>query len=182
MSFIPNITQESFLDAQNIIRPTIVQVACEFLGFPASNYEGYLRGQSPDQGFDCSGFVLYVIRQAQNKIPSLIVSDGIRHANEMFDRLGVLIHDEERLPGDLIFFSRKGLLPSHVGIYLGQTEENKEYFIHSPGRNDTRIRINQFNDSPLPLLHEKQIYRKNPIGFKRLTMQNGENGRYNQII
>ena len=76
-------------------------------------------GNSPETGFDCSGFVRYVFNQAANlTLP--------RSALEM-SRLGVQVSKNELQPGDLVFFNTMKSAFSHVGIYVGDNR-----FIHSP--------------------------------------------------
>lgn len=76
-------------------------------------------GTSPDKGFDCSGLVGYVFRNALGiELP--------RVSREMAKR-GQLISDRAALTeGDLVFFGRRGRV-DHVGIYLGEGR-----FVHAP--------------------------------------------------
>ena len=78
-------------------------------------------GTSPDTGFDCSGFVQYVFRQAV----------GFTLPRSSFDQihLGASVARDELQPGDLVFFNTMRATASHVGIYIG---ENR--FIHAPSR------------------------------------------------
>jgi LysM repeat protein len=72
-------------------------------------------GNSPETGFDCSGFVSWVYKQ-----------DGIALPRSSRDMLAVgePIPMEELRPGDLVFFNYGY---SHVGIYTGEDK-----YIHSP--------------------------------------------------
>ena len=76
-------------------------------------------GTSPDRGFDCSGLVGYVFRNALGiELP--------RVSREMA-KSGQLVSDRAALnEGDLVFFGRKGRV-DHVGIYLGEGR-----FVHAP--------------------------------------------------
>lgn len=76
-------------------------------------------GNSPETGFDCSGFVRYVYLQAS----SLTLPHGARAISQ----LGKTIPKNELQPGDLVFFNTLKSAFSHVGIYLGNNR-----FIHSP--------------------------------------------------
>jgi cell wall-associated NlpC family hydrolase len=78
-------------------------------------------GASPDTGFDCSGFVQYVVRQAA----------GLLLPRSSYDmvRLGAAIARDELQPGDLVFFNTLRQPFSHVGIYIGDNR-----FIHAPSR------------------------------------------------
>lgn len=76
-------------------------------------------GNSPETGFDCSGFVRYVFHQAANlSLP--------RSALEI-SRLGAQVTKNELQPGDLVFFNTMRSAFSHVGIYVGNNR-----FIHAP--------------------------------------------------
>jgi len=76
-------------------------------------------GNSPDSGFDCSGFVGHVFRQSANL-------DLPRSSQEMY-RLGQPVEAEQLQPGDLVFYNTLRRAISHVGIYLGD-----DRFVHSP--------------------------------------------------
>jgi len=68
-------------------------------------------GSSPSTGFDCSGFVSYVLRQHGISVT--------RSSAGMFRDNGVSISRSELAPGDLVFFARNGYAIDHVGIYIG---------------------------------------------------------------
>ena len=150
-------------------KKTFVSLALSYLNFPAVNYSGQLNGISTD-GFDCSGFVNFLLKKAgySQKIP--------RHANELFDFFGILIHAEFRSVGDLVFFSnRGGTYPNHVGIMISEVK-----YIHSPGKNKKIICVKKLERKIIkPRDKVPQIYFSNPIGFKRITVNNG---RYQQIF
>ena len=76
-------------------------------------------GNSPETGFDCSGFVRYVFQQAA----SLTLPHGARALSQ----LGQVVPVEQLQPGDLVFFNTLKSTFSHVGIYLGDN-----HFIHAP--------------------------------------------------
>jgi cell wall-associated NlpC family hydrolase len=90
-------------------------------------------GDRPEVGFDCSGFVSWVL--AQNGI------DVGRSSPEQIKN-GVKIARHELLPGDLVFFTsdRKRKRVAHVGIYLGEGE-----FIHAASNNH-RIQVNDLSE------------------------------------
>jgi cell wall-associated NlpC family hydrolase len=77
-------------------------------------------GDSPDSGFDCSGFVRYVFNQFGTLLP--------RSASEI-SRVGLAVARDDLKPGDLVFFNTLRRPYSHVGIYLGDQK-----FIHAPSR------------------------------------------------
>lgn len=74
-------------------------------------------GASPTQGFDCSGLVQYVYRQAGINLP--------RTADLQF-LVGRTVSPAALQPGDLVYFTTYEPGASHVGIYIG---DNK--FIHT---------------------------------------------------
>jgi cell wall-associated NlpC family hydrolase len=76
-------------------------------------------GDSPETGFDCSGFVRYVYQQAANL--------SLPHGARAISQLGKTIPKHELKPGDLVFFNTLKSAFSHVGIYVGNNR-----FIHSP--------------------------------------------------
>ncbi len=76
-------------------------------------------GNSPDEGFDCSGLVSYVaFRSLGLTLP--------RSAADIASK-GQQIEISELVAGDLVFFNTMGRKYSHVGIYVGD-----DRFIHSP--------------------------------------------------
>ena len=81
----------------------------------------YVRGGSSPSGFDCSGFVSYVLRQHRVNVS--------RSSSTQF-REGTPVSRSQLQPGDIVFFRntyRAGI--SHVGIYLGDNQ-----FIHAANR------------------------------------------------
>lgn len=78
-------------------------------------------GNTPESGFDCSGFVRHVFSDALGVLLP-------RTAVEMA-RVGETIPKDDLQPGDLVFFNTLRRSFSHVGIYLG---DNK--FMHANSR------------------------------------------------
>lgn len=77
-----------------------------------------LGGETPLEGFDCSGLTQFVYQQAQGiRLP--------RTAAEQ-SQASRTISFEQMRPGDLIFFRTSGSKVNHVGIYIGRGE-----FIHA---------------------------------------------------
>jgi cell wall-associated NlpC family hydrolase len=76
-------------------------------------------GNSPETGFDCSGFVRHVFRSTLG----IELPRSSREINE----LGEKITPNELRPGDLVFYNTLRRTFSHVGIYLGEGR-----FVHSP--------------------------------------------------
>lgn len=90
-------------------------------------------GTTPEGGFDCSGFVQYVFKQAAGLVLPRSSFDQIRQ--------GTVVGRDELQAGDLVFFNTMRATASHVGIYIG---ENR--FIHSP-RRGKNVEIVNFNDA-----------------------------------
>ena len=76
-------------------------------------------GSSPATGFDCSGFVRYVFRNAANL--------SLPPTARAIAQIGKSVKKDDLQPGDLVFFNTLKKAFSHVGIYIG---DNK--FIHAP--------------------------------------------------
>ena len=76
-------------------------------------------GNSPERGFDCSGFVHHVFQKSLGlQLPRTSVE---------ISRLGEPLQEYQLRPGDLVFFNTQQQPYSHVGIYVG---ENR--FVHAP--------------------------------------------------
>ncbi len=77
-------------------------------------------GDSPQRGFDCSGFVQWVFAQHGIELPRSSTDQA---------GIGISVSRKEIQPGDLLFyaFSSRSSQPDHVGIYAGKGE-----LIHSP--------------------------------------------------
>ena len=76
-------------------------------------------GTSPESGFDCSGLVGYVFRTALGiELPR--ISRDMARDGEQVERTSLV-------PGDLVFFGRRGKRVDHVGIYIGEGR-----FLHAP--------------------------------------------------
>lgn len=90
-------------------------------------------GNSPDTGFDCSGFVDHVFRHTL----------GIRLPRSSYEisRTGHTISADNLRTGDLVFFNTLHRRFSHVGIYLGD-----DRFIHAPSSGG-RVRTENMRDA-----------------------------------
>ncbi|MCB6184465.1 C40 family peptidase [Leeia sp. TBRC 13508] len=76
-------------------------------------------GNTPETGFDCSGFVRYVFSQS--------VGIALPRSAAEISNIGKNVNRDELQPGDLVFFNTMKRAFSHVGIYMGNGK-----FIHSP--------------------------------------------------
>jgi cell wall-associated NlpC family hydrolase len=101
----------------------VAGIAMQYLGIP---YQW--GGASPETGFDCSGFVMYVYAQVGVSLPHHTVAQY---------GLGVPVSRDQLQPGDLVFFDGLG----HNGIYIGDG-----LFVHSPHTGDV-VKISSIYDS-----------------------------------
>ncbi|MDQ3287097.1 MAG: C40 family peptidase [Pseudomonadota bacterium] len=93
---------------------SVLQSAMALLGTPYR-----WGGTTPDNGFDCSGLVKYVFRNA--------LGIELPRVSRDMAKSGELITDRAKLAaGDLVFFGRRGRV-DHVGIYVGEGQ-----FVHAP--------------------------------------------------
>lgn len=76
-------------------------------------------GNSPETGFDCSGFVHHVFKKS--------LGLNLPRTSLEISRVGEPLKEDQLHPGDLVFFNTQKQPFSHVGIYLG---ENR--FVHAP--------------------------------------------------
>jgi hypothetical protein len=90
-------------------------------------------GINPNSGFDCSGFVRYVFKEAANLT--------LPHGANAMSQVGQKINPSELQPGDLVFFNTMKSVYSHVGIYVGNNR-----FIHAPSAGSS-ISVADMNDS-----------------------------------
>jgi cell wall-associated NlpC family hydrolase len=86
-------------------------------------------GRGPATGFDCSGLVHHVVRQATGRRLSGSAADLARQSRP--------IAREALQPGDLVFFNTLGAPRSHVGVYVGGGR-----FVHASNPR-TGVRIDQ---------------------------------------
>lgn len=90
----------------------VASTALAFQGAP------YRSGGANPSGFDCSGFVQFVLARYGRSWPRVV--------REQYE-LGQAIRPDDIRPGDLVFFVTEGRHVSHVGIAIGG-----ERFVHAP--------------------------------------------------
>lgn len=100
------------LKIQSYKGQSIVALAEQYLGVPYR-----YGGNTPREGFDCSGFVRYIFKLKGVQLPRLANHQALQ---------GQAISKSNLEPGDLVFF-KSGRVVSHVGIYVGGNQ-----FIHAP--------------------------------------------------
>jgi cell wall-associated NlpC family hydrolase len=113
----------------------VVAIAMQYLGVP------YVwGGASPQTGFDCSGFIMYVYAQVGVSLP--------HYAAAQYN-YGVPVSKDQLEPGDLVFFDGLG----HNGMYIGGDQ-----FIHAPHTGDV-VKISSLSEA---------WYTANWVGARRL--------------
>ena len=102
----------------NVTGARILAEAQKYLGTP------YVSGGASPAGFDCSGFVYYVLKE--------LGFSPTRTPAAQFN-MGSAVTKENLKPGDIVFFANTYISGiSHVGIYAGNGQ-----FIHSPNSRST---------------------------------------------
>lgn len=93
----------------------------------ALRYQGvtYVYGGETPQGFDCSGFIQYVMREAGLDVPRTTYAQY---------EAGAQVAKQNLQPGDLVFFACGGAATSHAGIYLGNGK-----FVHADGTDGVTV-------------------------------------------
>ena len=81
-------------------------------------------GNTPTSGFDCSGLVTYIFRDAAEvRLP--------RQSSVMGEIRGRELSRRQLQSGDLVFFAASHSI-SHVGVYVGE-----QRFVHAPNSGGT---------------------------------------------
>ena len=123
----------------------LINTALEFLGVK------YRYGQSSPNGFDCSGFTMYVFNQSN--IPLTRTSVSQFHEGEKVERI------ENLKRGDLVFFGSRTATRSvgHVGIVTEVDSAAHNFkFVHASNRG---ITVNNSTDA---------YYKARYIGARRI--------------
>lgn len=103
----------------------------------------YVAGGVSPNGFDCSGFTMYVFDKIGIDLP---------HQSGSQYQMGTAISRNEMRAGDLVFFNTSGKGVSHVGIYIGEGK-----FAHASSSRG--VTISSLSDS---------YYVKRYVGAKRI--------------
>lgn len=109
-------------------------------------------GESPNQGFDCSGLVYYVYNRQGLRLP--------RDTQSLARQLPA-VQPEQRQPGDLLFFSTDRPY-SHVGIYVGD-----ERFVHAPSSRTGQVMV---SDLRQPYWRDRFIGVRRPVARYSLSL------------
>ena len=126
--------------APTTIGEAVVEYAKRYLG-----YTYVYGGNSPEKGFDCSGFTSYVYKQMGYTINR---SSADQYKN------GEYVPFDDLQPGDLVFFSRGSKAIGHVGIYVGDG-----CFIHATCPGDV-VRITALSS---------EYYTTHYVGARRIA-------------
>jgi cell wall-associated NlpC family hydrolase len=105
-------------------------------------------GNSPDTGFDCSGFVGHVFRHT--------LGINLPRSSEEISHLGQATSTGNLRVGDLVFFNTLHRKFSHVGIYLGN-----DRFIHAPSSSTGSVRTEDMRES---------YWNRHYDGARRITL------------
>ncbi|MRN54675.1 C40 family peptidase [Paenibacillus monticola] len=92
----------------------------EVLGTP------YLWGGTTASGFDCSGFILFILDKFN--------AGNLPRTSQSQAKVGVPVSKNDLRLGDLVFFDTFGQGISHAGIYIGDDQ-----FAHSTSSKGVRI-------------------------------------------
>jgi hypothetical protein len=114
-------------------------------------------GESPSQGFDCSGLVYYVYKRQGVRLP--------RDTQSLARQLPA-VQPEQRQPGDLLFFTTERPF-SHVGIYIGG-----EQFVHAPSSRTGQVMV---SDLRQPYWRERFIGVRRPVARYSLSLNDSDN-------
>lgn len=139
----PPINQELSAADQKILFEDIPEYAKSLIGTPYK-----FGGTSPDQGFDCSGFVGDVFRHTAGV--------SMPRTTAQISKVGLELTPADLRSGDLVFFNTLKRKFSHVGIYLGD-----DRFIHAPSGGG-KVRIDKMSDA---------YWKKNYDGARRVNLR-----------
>jgi hypothetical protein len=116
-------------------------------------------GNTPKSGFDCSGLIGYVYKNAANK--------QMPRTTDEIGKIGQSLGNQTPAPGDLVFFNTLRSTFSHVGIYIGNNR-----FIHSPATGSA-ISVTDMSDS----YWAKRFTGARRIDAKEMASIESNNGR-----
>lgn len=173
----------------NITSEEIINTALQYIGAPVIKHSSirddpFNQGNNPN-GFDCSGFWQYLLLLKKINLFVPVLNRNIRYTREFFDFLGESVTWGKHKKGDLVFFSRSGRMPSHMGMCIGGNKIIHKGFLDvslvpmiSTGNYPKRIIMSCLDvvsadrrTAGVPIKPryglEEQKYFTNPIGFKR---------------
>ena len=111
----------------NPARQRMINIAASTIGIPYK-----WGGDSPQRGFDCSGLMTFVHKNALGmKIPRTTAQQRDQSRTVSYAQLQ---------PGDMLFF-KTGIKTNHVGVYIGNRK-----FIHAPS-GGKRVKVASMDSS-----------------------------------
>ena len=129
----PRVVEPTVMAPQVYFSPVAEDVLFRALGLVGTPYRW--GGNTPDAGFDCSGLIGYVYRDAA----------GIALPRTTGEMIGIRAPDIDKSAlqsGDLVFFATNGgTQVSHAGIYVGEGR-----FVHAPSTGGT-VRLDYLSNS-----------------------------------
>jgi len=134
---LPGTATDSKTTASNAKGDAIVKSAQKYMGVP------YVWGGTALDGWDCSGYTQYVMKENGISIP--------RTAAEQYAK-GTAVNKSKLKVGDLVFFTTYKPGASHVGFYMGNGK-----FIHASSA-AKEVTINSLNE---------EYYTEHYIGARR---------------
>lgn len=127
------VVEPKVMAPQVYFSPVAEDVLFRALGLVGTPYRW--GGNTPDSGFDCSGLIGYVYRDAA----------GIALPRSTREMIGIRAPDIDKgalQSGDLVFFATNGgTQVSHAGIYVGEGR-----FVHAPSTGGT-VRLDYLSNS-----------------------------------
>lgn len=129
----PQVIEPQVMAPQVYFSPVAEDVLFRALGLVGTPYRW--GGNTPDSGFDCSGLIGYVYRDAA----------GVALPRSTREMIGIRAPDIDKgalQSGDLVFFATNGgTQVSHAGIYVGEGR-----FVHAPSTGGT-VRLDYLSNS-----------------------------------
>lgn len=138
------VSDKNYMQAKHGDADSLTSYARSLIGTPYK-----YGGNSPDTGFDCSGFVGFVYSQA--------LDISLPRSTGEISAMGKAVRSNELRTGDLVFFNTLHTKFSHVGIYLGD-----HLFIHAPNSSGS-VRVENMLDD---------YWRLKYNGARRITLLN----------
>ena len=110
----------------------LIQFARQQLGSPYT-----YAGITPEGGFDCSGFLMYVYAHVGVPVP---------HSTALLIDTGRGIAREQAQPGDMVIFTgtaTTSTTPGHAGIVISEPGEPLRFIHSSSARRESGVKIRQ---------------------------------------
>ncbi len=129
----PQVVQPAYVPSQITYSPAAEDVLFRALGLVGTPYRW--GGNTPDSGFDCSGLIGYVYRDAAGiSLP--------RSTREMIVMRAPDVQRDALQSGDVVFFATNGASQvNHAGIYVGEGR-----FVHAPSTGGT-VRLDYLSNN-----------------------------------